>query len=161
MEKIDIAPIEKKIRAEVIKEHMIRNKIQTAVCFSCGNASKALKDAGVKLIEIAPTGDFSANRWFTQEEIASIFPNSFDATSGHLPIFLINQIAAKLKDCVKIDTAKEYEIATGSGETFVAISIAYPTVKFVPVYNESDATKYEPNAPLNALVEALTRTPNN
>ena len=44
---IDISRTAKTIRAHIIKRHMEENHIDRCVCFSCGNASRAIKDAGI------------------------------------------------------------------------------------------------------------------
>lgn len=157
METIDIAATEKRIRAQVVKEYMERNGIRHAVCFSCGNASRELAKAGVNLLDISPQGDMTANRWFTQEEIRRLFPSAFDATSGHLPIDLLNTIADRIKNEVQLDDGA-YRVATGSGETLVVLSIAFPDKHFEPIYDIDEATAYNTNAPLNGLVSALAKT---
>ena len=156
--RIEISATEKRIRAQVIKEHMERHGIKHAVCFSCGNSSSELKRIGVPLLDISPQGDMRANRWFTQEDIRELFPEAFDATSGHLPIDMLNQIAARIRQSVSIEQATGcYEVPTGSGETIVVLSLAFPTIQFKPIYNENDSTRYEEQAPLNLLVEAVTK----
>ena len=156
MTRIDVSPIEKRVRAEVIKRYMARNNLGEAVCFSCGNATAKLKQAGVNLLAIAPDGDLESHRWFTQEEIARLFPNLFDATSGHLPIHLMREIADELRVNLTFDTGTRYIIPSGSGETVVCLKMAFPTVDFYPEYNDNyPATEYSPHAPLNRLVKAM------
>lgn len=92
---IDISQRAKTIRACIIKRHMEENHIDRCVCFSCGNASRAIKEAGIPCVEISPDGDLSANRWWSMNEIRNTFPDSFDATSGHLPMDMMNQLAAE------------------------------------------------------------------
>lgn len=153
---IDIYKTEKRIRAEVVRAYMERNDIPYAVCFSCGNASLFLREAGVPLIDISPQGDLTANRWFTMEEIRQRFPQAFDATSGHLPTDLMREIAERLRVELSFDTDTEYVIPTGSGESIVCLKIAFPDVFFIPQYNDSNpATEYNKEAPLNAVVRAM------
>lgn len=102
-QRIDIYKTEKRIRAEVVWAYMKRCNIAYAVCFSCGNASLYLREAGVPLLDISPHGDLMANRWFTMEEIRQRFPQAFDATSGHLPADLMEDIAERLKKELKFD----------------------------------------------------------
>lgn len=94
---IDISQRAKTIRACIIKRHMEENHIDRCVCFSCGNASRAIKEAGIPCVEISPGGDLSANRWWSMNEIRNTFPDSFDATSGHLPMDMMNQLAAEYR----------------------------------------------------------------
>lgn len=159
--RLDISLLEKSLRAKIIKKHMQANGYKEAVCFSCGNASKALKKEGVKIIEISPSGDFIANRWFKKAEINQIFTGAFDATSGHLPIELMDEIATEIKEKIQLTKNQKYEIPTGSGETFVVLSLAFPEIEFVPIYNEDASTEYHEEAPLNNLVKALQKTGKN
>lgn len=153
---IDIYRTEKRIRAEVVQAYMKRNGIPYAVCFSCGNASRYLREAGVPLIDISPQGDLTANRWFTMEEIRQRFPQAFDATSGHLPTDLMREIAERLRAELSFDTDTEYIIPTGSGEGVVCLKMAFPDVPFTPQYNDNDpATEYNEEAPLNGVVRAM------
>lgn len=155
-QRIDIYKTEKRIRAEVVWAYMKRCNIAYAVCFSCGNASLYLREAGVPLLDISPHGDLMANRWFTMEEIRQRFPQAFDATSGHLPADLMEDIAERLKKELKFNQETEYIIPTGSGESVICLKMAFPHIKFVPEYNNNDsATEYNDNAPLNSLVRAM------
>lgn len=155
-QKIDVSLTEKRLRADVIKAYMADNDIARAVCFSCGNASAALKKAGVAVLDISPCGDMVSRRWFTQAEISRLFPLLFDATSGHLPVFLMQRIADRLRAELTFTPDTEYEIPSGSGETIVCLKMAFPQVDFTPVYdNNIPATEYSPNAPLNGLVRAM------
>lgn len=155
-QKIDIYKTEKRIRAEVVQAYMTRCGISYAVCFSCGNASRYLKEAGVSLLDISPQGDLTANRWFTMEEIRRRFPKAFDATSGHLPADLMGEIAERLKREFNFEQDTEYIIPTGSGEGVVCLKMAFPDILFTPQYNNSDpATEYNDESPLNAVVRAM------
>ena len=129
-----INQVEKRIRAAVIREYMERNGIATAVCFSCGNASRALRDAGVRVLDISPSGDLEARRWFTQEEIRRLWPTCFDATSGHLPADLMLEIAARLRQRYEGEflPGNGYKVAAGSGETALCLAVAFPDCVFVP-----------------------------
>lgn len=144
----------KQIRAQAIKEYLPLTGKTKVVCFSCGNATRALINAGVKTLAIAPEGDFIANRWFTQAEIASMFPDYFDATSGHLPMELMKEIGARFKNYLGTLDG-EYMVPTGSGETIVCLKLAYPGVKFYAKYNLNEATEYSIYAPLNEMVEIM------
>lgn len=158
-QRIDVSLTEKRLRADVIRAYMADNDIARAVCFSCGNASAALKNAGVPVLDISPRGDMESRRWFTQAEISRLFPLLFDATSGHLPVFLMQRIANRLRTELSFSQDIEYEIPCGSGETVVCLKMAFPQVNFTPVYDNSDpATEYSPNAPLNGLVRAMFPT---
>lgn len=153
---IDIYKAEKRIRAEVVRAYMVRCGIAYAVCFSCGNASRYLREAGVPLIDISPHGDLTANRWFTMEEIRQRFPQAFDATSGHLPADLMHEIAERLKREFNFEQDTEYIIPTGSGEGVVCLKMAFLDILFTPQYNNSDpATEYNDESPLNAVVRAM------
>lgn len=143
----------KQIRAEVIARHI--NKNDRVVCFSCGNASKALKDKGINVLDISPYGDLEALKWFTKDEIKKWF-NCFDATSGHLDIQLMEEIGKEYRNILG-DLISPVYVPTGSGETLCCLKIAYPDIDFIAVYNLDEATKYSPYAPLNCLVKLLAK----
>lgn len=144
----------KALRAQAIKAYMQAYGHDKAVCFSCGNASRALKKAGVKTLDISATGDLLAQRWFTIGEVKQYFPDYFDATSGHLPADCMRMVADAYKDYLKRIPSEIY-LPTGSGETLVCLKLAFPYTKITAVYNLNDATKYEQNAPLNDMVKLL------
>ena len=145
----------KQIRSEVIKGYMALIGLDKAVCFSCGNASRALKEAGVVTLDISDSGDLVANRWFRPYEVAKTFGTYFDATSGHLPLHLMADIAQAFKKELGVLSESEYLIPTGSGETIICLQIAYPDIKFVAQYNMNKATEYSKDAPLNEVVASL------
>ena len=143
----------KRIRAQIIKQY-IEGRYKKAVCFSCGNAAMALEDAGVKTLHIGEHGVLKPQKWFTQAEIHEMFPDYFDATSGHLPAELMNMLANAYKNYLR-ELPPEVYVPTGSGETLVCLKTAFPAVDFVAVYNLDKATEYGESCPLNALVKAL------
>lgn len=145
----------KPIRSRVIKRYMQAIKVDRAVCFSCGNASKALKEEGIDTLDISCTGDLIANRWFTPAEVAERFKGYFDATSGHLPLHLMVAIANEFKKHLGELKESSYEVPTGSGETIICLKIAYPHINFIGVYNLGAPTEFSSEAPLNDVVKAL------
>lgn len=144
----------KLIRAEVIKNFLAGKKYDGVVCFSCGNATRALKKVGLTTIDISPSGDFIANHWFTPSDVAAIFPTYFDATSGHLSLEVMELIGKAFKEHLGELPNVNY-VPSGSGETLVCLKLAYPDKKFVAVYNLDDATKFDEEATLNKLVSIL------
>ena len=146
----------KEIRAKVIKEYISNLKYDGVVCFSCGNATRELKKAGLNVIDISPMGDFIANRWFTPKEVKQYFPTYFDATSGHLSIELMQLIGNAFKNVLG-DLPDINYVPTGSGETLICLKLAYPNKEFVAVYNLNEATKYDKEATLNNLVEIMAK----
>lgn len=148
----------KRIRAEVIKQYAEENGYRGVVCFSCGNASRALKETGADTLDISPTGDLEARRWFTPAEIRREFPDRLDATSGHIGPDLLNRIAEAFKAYIGELPEEDLAIPTGSGETLVELKIAFPRAKLHAVYNTDSATEYNAAAPLNGLVEALAES---
>lgn len=143
----------KRIRAICIKEY-IAGIYDKVVCCSCGNAATALKNAGLDVLYIGPNGLLIPTRWFSQLEIHRMFPECFDATSGHLPLELMRIIGEAFKKSLG-DLAETIYVPTGSGETLLCLKMAYPQNKFIAVYNLDDATLYNENAPLNPLVEIV------
>lgn len=146
----------KKIRAEVIKEYLTGKNYKGVVCFSCGNATRELKNVGLDVIDISPNGDFIPLHWFQPSLIKKIFPDYFDATSGHLDMEVMTTVAKRYKEVLQ-DKIKDINyIPTGSGETLVCLKLAFPDKKFIAVYNIDNATKYEKEAVLNALVKLMS-----
>lgn len=145
----------KRLRAIAIRAYMARYGFDKAVCFSCGNASRELKKAGVKTLDISPKGDLAALRWFTIGEIRQAFPNHFDATSGHLPTDCMYDVADLFYTNLFKRMPDEILLPTGSGETLVCLKLAFPKTKITAVYNLDAATQFEENAPLNGLVKML------
>ena len=149
----------KHIRAHVIRDYIYPN--DKVVCFSCGNASKALKDVNeLDVLDIGEYGDLKPNHWFTQKEIADIFPNRFDATCGHLNMELMNELASTYHNIFQyyVEGHEAFWLPTGSGETLICLKMAFPDILFHAVYNIDAATKYEENAPLNMLVKQMAFT---
>ena len=148
-----ILPARKAIRADIIREHMIAAGYKSAVCFSCGNASRALIDTGVTTLDISPSGSLEPRCWWTPSAIHSVWPNRFDATSGHLPVFLMAELAAALARDIGDLGPGPYDVPTGSGETILALRLAYQGTMFVAAYDDTNpATQYNVGGPLNALV---------
>lgn len=148
----------KAIRAAVIKEYVTAAGYGGVVCFSCGNASRELKKAGLYVVDISPSGDLIPNRWWTSAEIHKVFPLLFNATSGYLNIELMTAIGTAFKDHLGNLSEDCYNIATGSGETIVCLKLAYPDKRFIAHYNVvqlETETRYNPGAPLNGLVTAI------
>lgn len=148
---------QKALRAHHIVEFMQLAKYPGAVCFSCGNAAAVLRKftdaAGLDLIELGPKGIAEPRVWWTPDMIRRSWPHYFDATPGHLPVWLMNKIAASLRQNI---TTAPRRIAAGSGETAVCMAIAFPEKRFTAVYdNRKPATTYHPEAPLNKLVARL------
>lgn len=156
---IDVSLRAKQIRAIVIERYMRDNGYCLAVCFSCGNASRVLKEHGVPCVAVAPDGDLQACRWWTMAEIRRVFPTAFDATSGQLPVDVMLEIAKEFRNefaGVFEDEETAYVIPTGSGETVLCLKLAFPDKKFIAQWRTGDAScKYEPSAPLASFVRAF------
>ena len=142
----------KEIRAQIIKRHVEAGDYAGVVCFSCGHAAEALRAVGLDVLEIGDFGTLRANKWWTLAEIHRIWPRRFDATSGHLPMPLMASVARAFYAHLGELTAECYEVPTGSGETILALRMAYPFISFRPVYNMGPGTDYNGLAPLNGAV---------
>lgn len=143
----------KQIRAKVIKEYISG---KPCVCFSCGNAAKALENEGIEVLHIGPHGVLEPKKWFSQLEIAETFSNYFDATSGNLSMELMLQIGNAYKKYLGELTSPVY-VPSGSGETVLCLKLAYPEIDFVAVYNLDEATEYSEQSPLNKIVEIICK----
>lgn len=146
----------KKIRAEVIKKYLQRQNKNKVVCFSCGNASKELKNQGLDVLDISPYGKLVANDWFTSGEIAELFPDRFNATSGYLPFDLMLEIALEFKSYLG-ELKGVVKVPCGSGETLLCLSLVYDN-KFVACYdNSNSATTYDKENPLNDIIQRIAK----
>ena len=154
MQILKVNLLEKKIRAEVIKEYLNRIGTNECICFTCGNASKYLREAGLDVISIGEKEELKSNRWFEYEEIINIF-KVFNATSGYLNIVLLNRIALKMREMLGELIDDNYFVPTGSGETILTLIIAYPEKRFYPLRLGTPETKYDEENPLNKLLEAI------
>lgn len=147
----------KKIRAQVIADFVAAAGYRGVVVFSCGNAAKALRDTGLDVIEAGPRGDIKPSKWWSPAEIHREWPDRFDATSGHLPIPLMVEIAKSFRAYLGELAAQKYTVPTGSGETAVCLKIAYPLIDFRPLDDSSKPeTTCDPQAPLNLVLDALS-----
>lgn len=146
--KREINHLQKRIRADVISEYLYSIGQNSCVCFTCGNSSKYLRQAGLRVIEVKNT-----EKWWTFTQIQSRY-KMFDATSGHLPMPLMVEISKRMR--IEIGSKPTFKnVACGSGETFVCLCLAYPLLKFKPIYGKDEATKFNIMAPLNSLVASL------
>lgn len=126
------------------------------VCFSCGNATRELKAAGLYVVDVAPGGALEAGRWWGADEIRRAWPHLLDATSGHLPPPIMVEVAAALAaELGRLAVDVVHEVPTGSGETITCLRMAYPAHTFAAAYDDrAIATRYNDRAPLAALVSA-------
>ncbi len=148
----------KQIRAIVIADYIKAADYKGCVCFSCGNASAALKETGLFVIDVSPGGDLQARRWWLPEEIRRVWPDLFDATSGHLPAFLMIRIAAAFRKHLGNLEEPLYEVPTGSGETIQCLRWAYPSVFFSPVFDCGKGTERDERSPLLRIAEQTAIT---
>lgn len=145
----------KKIRSQVIADYIRHAGYKGVVVFTCGNAAQALRDEGLEVVEIGPRGDLKTDKWWTMAEIRKAWPDLFDATSGHLAVPIMGDIAKAYKEHLGTLKAGRYSVPSGSGETICCLRIAYPLLTFDPAYDNSrPETSRHPDAPLNAIVEA-------
>jgi hypothetical protein len=147
----------KELRAKVIKKYVDNAGLPGCVCFSCGNATKALKETGLYTVDISPCGDLSpSSKWWEVSEIRKAFPNLFDATSGHLPIPLMVDIAHEYKQYLGELPAGAYNIPSGSGETILCLKIAYPECTFRAIYDNSTiGTAYDYQNKINSIISSF------
>lgn len=147
----------KQLRARVIARHVYSAGYPGVVVFTCGNAATALRRAtNASVLEIGPKGELTPNRWYTPAEIHKTWPYLFDATSGHLPLPLMVEIADEFKTYLGDLPEVLTFVPTGSGETIFCLSLAYPDVPFVAVYdNKKSPTTRDPHSPLNPIIDKL------
>ena len=148
----------KRLRAAIIANHMARAGVPRAVCFTCGNAAAALRMAGVDVLEIGTDGALVPTRWWTPTEVAKHFPGAFDATSGHLPGWMMIDLAAAFRRHLGAMTPPTgaIDIQSGSGETAFCMALAYPRINIRAMYNDAYPwSTFSEHAPLNSAVATL------
>ena len=157
-------PERKKLRSSVIAQHVIAGGYRGAVCFSCGNASAALAATGIYTVGISPTDALQTDKWWGMGQIHKAWPDLFDATSGHLPIPLLVEVAAVFAAHIKTANPQFLAVGrdgipvylpTGSGETLVCLALAFPKINWRPEYNCGRGTEFDARSPMNDLVNLL------
>lgn len=159
METLEL-PHRKAVRASIIRDHVISvPSYHGVVCFSCGNAYNELRAAikHIPVIGISPNGQLTPNKWFSDTDVAQAWPGFFDATSGHLSPYMMNRLADYYRKVLAgtVLDGVVYTVPTGSGETLVALSLAFPHSKFLPQYGVGTGTEYNQEAPLDSYVRVL------
>lgn len=145
----------KRERARLILEHLCAAGLPLrVVCLTCGNAAAALRAVGLQVVEVGPRGLLVPARWLQGHEIAAMWPGVFDATSGHLSVAMMVALGHRLRALLGHQPAS-LRVPSGSGETAVALALAYPALRFTAVYGGGPATQWNAEAPLNPLVAAL------
>lgn len=149
--RLHLAPAVKRLRSRLVRAYMERAGLTRAVCFTCGNAGRALLAEGVSTLVVGEGGILVPGRWWNPAEIARTWPGWFDATCGHLPLPLMVDLARHLRREVGHLQPGGYEVPTGSGETIVCLRWAYPLHYFEPVQDGTPATAWHEDAPLYPL----------
>lgn len=151
----------KLVRAHVVRAYMAAAGYTRAVCFSCGNASRALAQVGVEVVDVSPSGTLVANGWWTPAQVRRCWPDALDATSGHLPLHVLAAYGHALVRAIgPLDMGQEHVVPTGSGETVLALRLALPSIRLVAAYNVPSlaaGTRWHPDAPLNSIVAQVAR----
>lgn len=148
----------KEIRSHIIKKYLEHINCNKVVCFSCGNASRELKKVGLDVVDISPTGDFLANKWFKSNEIFNLFKDRFNATSGYLPFDLMYDIGLEYRNILG-ELKSPVTVPSGSGETLVCLKMAYPDIDFIATFdNNYPATTLDEKTPLFPVVTLLAKT---
>lgn len=154
----------KRLRAEVITDYVrSAGSFKGIICITCGAAGdeilKAAKTGCGDIVIIMPT---EGDEWITMEQIARDYPGYFDATSGHLPFWLMVRIAHRFRQYIDKHTRRtfssEVRVPTGSGETIFELRMAYPDMvetQLVALYDYSRGSRFESDAPLNQAVQTF------
>src|SRR6266480_652677 len=111
----------KQIRARVIADYVRQAGYKGVVVFTCGNAAKTLRDEGLEVVEVGPRGDLKTEKWWTMAEIHKAWPELFDATSGHLAVPLMGDIAKAYRAHLGELPVGRYSVPSGSGETILCL----------------------------------------
>jgi len=122
------------------------------VVFTCGNAAAELRAVGLDVLAVGPGQELQPGRWWTPGAIRAAWPDRFDATSGHLPMPLMVQLALALADHVGHLERCRWLVPTGSGETITALRWVYPDADLVALTGAGPDTDHQPVMPLAPLI---------
>jgi hypothetical protein len=148
----------KQIRSSVVAGYVRAAGYRGVVVFSCGNSAAALRNQGLEVLEVGPRGDLKTEKWWTQAKIHRTWPDLFDATSGHLSVPLMGDIAKAFRAHLGELPAALYTVPSGSGETICCLRVAYPLLDFEASYDDrKPETRRDPEAPLNPFVDSESR----
>jgi hypothetical protein len=157
-------PERKKLRATVVLEQLLGapHIYEGVLCFTCGHAGAALRKVVGKIREVLCVGPGQeldpGDTWWDAARIARTWPRYYDATPGHLGPWEMARLAALVRSVVVLPEAfGPIDVPSGSGETYVALCMAFPMARFRAVYvAENPALRYDGRAPLNDVVRALS-----
>lgn len=127
----------KDIRSKIIKKYLGNDK---CFCFSCGNASRSLRNHDVNVIGISKDDLLSSNREVDIYDSRFMFGDYFDATSGHLPMTLISEISKEIKKLLPkemFNNDKKILIPVGSGETMLCFMMLFDVKRLIGFYAEN------------------------
>lgn len=155
----------KRLRAKPIAMYIRKAGYPGVVTFTCGHAADALREAllplGFHVLEVGACGVLQTDTWWTPAEIHAGFPHLFDATSGHLPVPLMYEIAQEFRTYFgniggHLTDNKQYVVPSGSGETILCLRMAYPHAAFMAAYDNAkpETTRDIENVAMNALIDA-------
>jgi len=156
----------KRLRAKPIADYVRKAGYPGVVTFTCGHAAEALREVfspfGLHVLEVGARGVLQTDKWWTPAEIHKGFPHLFDATSGHLPIPLMHDVAEQFRAYLGVRgeyivNDKQYVVPSGSGETILCLRMAYPNIPFMAAYDNAkpETTRDTENVAMNALIDAL------
>lgn len=128
----------KRIRAEVIRDYYGK---QPVYCFSCGNSTKALEEAGVNVTSITDAIEYVAPK------DSDTRYGGVNVTSGYLPIHLIENLAGEYRERMG-DPGGIVYVPCGSGETLLALSYFIPIGSIIAVTAEYAPLKLDDMSPL-------------
>ena len=116
------------------------------VLLTCGNAAQACREHAMDVVELGggPCADLAPNQWMKPGHVARLFPDRFDATSGHLPLWMLIELAKTMRvknpDALALsdfDEKEEIYVPSGSGESAVITALAFPALRVVACFDDS------------------------
>lgn len=145
----------KQLRAAWIAAYCKRAGYAGVTCLTCGTTGIALIEACRK--EGLECRVFSnPQRWWGNAEFIEYNGTQFfDATSGHIPLFIICALGEVYREYLGEISDDEIVVPTGSGETALSLRVAYPNKTIIAQYGESAEIKRDLHAPLNSAIDAL------
>lgn len=151
---MNLLPLQnKRIRAEAIVDHYGNRRLY---CFSCGNATAALQDAGANVISISPHDKINSQGYISPMVSDEMF-QGVNVTSGSLPLHLMSDIAHQY-EIILGDTIKNQDVYVpcGSGETLFALSFFIPVSRLKAVTSTFAPIDLDGTSPLEQWVLSQT-----
>lgn len=150
-----------KLHRAILIASVFKGKKMPIVCLTCGNAAVTLRmNCDGEILELGPgvNAVMKPNKWLRPHEVAQMFPNHFDATSGHLPFWMLVILAGSLREKESKYLVGEDKILvpSGSGESAVIAKLAFPRCTVIAQFdNSKPSTTFNQESLMYLLFEPM------